>query len=1036
MNGAVMRRTILVIDDNPDDHEWLGRTLAKIAEAVYTFKTCLSGDDGLIHLADNTADCVLLDYGLPGSNGLAVLQRIRERHPHLPVVMLTGQGSEAIAAEIMKAGAQNYIAKASIQPASLHGSISAAIDQCRGQERTLAGRTANPVILIIDDNQDDRERYLRLLKKVPETVYRCLEAADGVKGMAMIDQAAPDCVLLDYSLPGHNGLEVLRRIRARHAFLPVILLTGQGNETVAVQAIKEGAHDYIIKSAVMSDGLHGAIKDAINHGAWKRALAEKDRQLQEKTAALAASEQHYRQLVDGVHDTAIYRLDPQGFVESWNIGAQRITGYAADAIIGQHFAAFCTEEDRNAREPQRALQTAAATGKYTAEGWQLRKDGARFWASLEIEALRDADGALIGFAKITRDITERKTMEAALRYSEKRNELAVQGLSIGLWDWNVATNDLYWSPRFKEIAGIDNKTFTARLSDFSERLHPEDKDEILGRLKQHLEHKAPYDVEYRLKRADGSYVWVHGCGQAEWDESGKPLRMVGSVEDITERKAVERMKNEFIAMVSHELRTPLTSIRGALGLIASGVTGDLPAKAGDLIQIAYKNSERLVRIINDILDVEKIESGSMQMHIHPVEIMPLLQQALEANRPYSDKYGVTLVLQGEPAAGCVLADPDRLMQVFANLLSNAVKFSPPGGTVHVATERRGDAVRFVVQDYGIGIPQEFRPKMFQNFSQADNSDTRRHEGTGLGLSIVKKFVEAMNGALGFMSEVGVGTTFYFDLPDADPAARRIEALPPSALARRTHVLICEDDPDVAQLLAMILGNSGFTSEIADTADAARQRIRSGNFTAVTMDLMLPDGDGIKLVREFKTDAATSNIPIVIVSAKADQVSRKIKNSDAVNNVADWLVKPLDDTRLVRSLERAVLSTGQLRPRVLHIEDDVDLSHVIDRSLQGEVELVTAATIREAAAYLRQGGFDLVILDPAMPDGSGLEFLNQIAAIAGRHVPVMILSASEIDTRLRKNVAAALVKSRVSERRIVDTILSLVPQRRPPTQGAA
>jgi PAS domain S-box-containing protein len=240
--------------------------------------------------------------------------------------------------------------------------------------------------------------------------------------------------------------------------------------------------------------------------------------------------------------------------------------------------------------------------------------------------MRDYEGNLIGFSNVIRDVTERRKMEAALRYSEKRNALAVQGLSIGLWDWNVVTDELYWSPRFKDIIGISDQSFSAHLTDFSERLHPDDRSITLRKLEEHIQKRTPYDVEYRLQRTDGSYVWIHACGQGEWDENGCPLRMVGSVEDISERKAMDRLKDEFVAMVSHELRTPLTSIRGALGLVCGGVAGDVPVKTADLIQIAHKNSERLSIIINDILDIEKIESGTMQMNICPVDIIPFIQQ--------------------------------------------------------------------------------------------------------------------------------------------------------------------------------------------------------------------------------------------------------------------------------------------------------------------------------------------------------------------------------------------------------------------------
>src|ERR1700722_906996 len=275
---------------------------------------------------------------------------------------------------------------------------------------------AKTIILIVDDNPDDRERYVRQLKQVQEVLYNCLEAPEGNQGMAMIDGCHPDCVLLDYSLPGYNGLEILKQIRGRHLFLPVILLTGQGNEAVAVQAIKEGADNYFVKSSTSPNGLHEAIRDAISHNTWKHQLADKDRQIKEKAEALAASEQLYRLLVDGMDNHAICWLDPKGNVKSWNGGAEHILGYVAAEIIGQNFSKFYSEADREKNAPRQTLESIATQGKYVAEMRLARKNGGLFWASMYINAQKDSNGTPIGFVAMMQDITER-------RESKKRDEM-------------------------------------------------------------------------------------------------------------------------------------------------------------------------------------------------------------------------------------------------------------------------------------------------------------------------------------------------------------------------------------------------------------------------------------------------------------------------------------------------------------------------------------------------------------------------------------------------------------------------------------
>lgn len=237
-----------------------------------------------------------------------------------------------------------------------------------------------------------------------------------------------------------------------------------------------------------------------------------------------------------------------------------------------------------------------------------------------------------------------------------------------------------------------------------------------------------------------------------------------TLRDVTQRKLSESLKNEFISTVSHELRTPLTSIGGALGLLAGGAAGDISEDAGRLIKIAKSNSDRLIRLINDILDLERIEAGAMQVRSEPVSLASAIGATINENKELERVYGISLVPLAVDSKIVVAADPDRFSQVMTNLLSNAAKFSPKNGTVEVSTWRRGNMVRVGVSDHGPGIPEEFKDHIFEKFSQADASTTRRHEGTGLGLSIVKALVEGMGGRIGFESAPGEGATFYVDLP--------------------------------------------------------------------------------------------------------------------------------------------------------------------------------------------------------------------------------------------------------------------------------
>ncbi len=271
----------------------------------------------------------------------------------------------------------------------------------------------------------------------------------------------------------------------------------------------------------------------------------------------------------------------------------------------------------------------------------------------------------------------------------------------------------------------------------------------------------PYEKEYIHK--DGSRKAILLNGMLVSDNTGRKL-IWSMIEDISERKRIERMKSEFIATVSHELRTPLTAISGALGLLAGGVAGELSDDVQDMVNIAHNNSLRLGFLINDLLDMEKLVAGKMTFRIAAHSLDSLLQQACMSNQPYADSFQVRLQLDDVPDNQCIQTDPDRFAQIMANLLSNASKFSPAGSSVHISAQHHDEYIRISVRDAGPGIPAEFRDRIFQKFSQADSSDTRRKGGTGLGLAITRELVERMGGRVGFDSEEGHGATFWFDCP--------------------------------------------------------------------------------------------------------------------------------------------------------------------------------------------------------------------------------------------------------------------------------
>jgi PAS domain S-box-containing protein len=264
--------------------------------------------------------------------------------------------------------------------------------------------------------------------------------------------------------------------------------------------------------------------------------------------------------------------------------------------------------------------------------------------------------------------------------------------------------------------------------------------------------------------ADGRPRWLSSTKVPIKNDTGQVIGIVGISRDITARQEIDRLKSEFITTVSHELRTPLTSIRGSLGLLAGGAAGAISDSAKMMVDIAYKNSERLTRLVNDILDIERIEGGKLAFQIAPIDLTGLVEQAIEANRGYGEQFGVTFALTQRAPGAYVQGDADRLIQVFTNLLSNAAKFSSAGGTVEVAVTSPDQLVRVSVTDHGPGIPDAFRARIFGKFAQADGSSARQNGGAGLGLSIAKAIVERHGGRIDYTSVIDQGATFFVDLP--------------------------------------------------------------------------------------------------------------------------------------------------------------------------------------------------------------------------------------------------------------------------------
>lgn len=708
-----------------------------------------------------------------------------------------------------------------------------------------------------------------------------------------------------------------------------------------------------------------------------------------------------------------------GYFRHLNPSWSKTLGFTDEELKARPFIEFVHPDDREKTVAEAARLADKRIDLIAFENRYACKDGSYRWLSWNATAYEPFE-AIYATA---RDITAYREAEQALKESEARYSDLFENATDLIQIVSPGGKFLYTNRAWKESLGYSDAEIEG-LSMF-DIVHPDQQSHCYDVFSRVMEGETVGRVETIFITKDGRSIDVEGDINCKMDH-GRPVSTRGIYRDITERKIVDQMKSEFISTVSHELRTPLTSIHGSLGLVVGGVTGDLPEKTRSLIEIAHTNTDRLVRLINDILDMEKIESGRMVFNNGPVRLMPLVRQTIESTSGYADGFDVTLKLVASVADAEIFGDHDRLIQVLTNLISNAAKFSPEGGTVEVAVTQNGDNYQVAVADHGPGISSDFQLQVFQKFAQEDATNTRQKGGTGLGLSISKAIVDRLGGNIWFENGTNGGTRFIVEFPmhhsmSVDPPGRSLSEV-------QRGVLICEDDRDIAQLLMFLLKQEGYHVDVAYNAEQARRLLDAGSYAAMTLDLILPDEDGLAFIKEIRGRKDTHDLPIIVVSAIAGERQKDLQNGDAVW-VIDWIDKPIDAGRLSDAVSMAYLPEQGRRIQILHIEDDQDLHRVVTTQLQEVADLTWAGTLSDARRHLEEGRYDLVLLDIGLPDGSGLDLLTDIRERSSSTIPVIIFSGQDSSGSTVQDVAASLVKSKTSGAELVGTIVDVIRDNR-------
>jgi signal transduction histidine kinase/CheY-like chemotaxis protein len=526
------------------------------------------------------------------------------------------------------------------------------------------------------------------------------------------------------------------------------------------------------------------------------------------------------------------------------------------------------------------------------------------------------------------------------------------------------------------------------------------------------------------------------------DELARAMReSLGHQTALQQLKQLDNLKDEFVSTVSHELRTPLTSIHGALGLLSSGKAGHVDEKAANLLRIASSNTDRLVRLINDILDLERMESGRAPLQIRQLTLREVVAQSVETMSAMAERFGVELQILPEPSQAPITfdGDPDRIQQVLTNLLSNAIKFSPRGGFVQVKTASDGNNLVLQVEDAGRGVPVDKLETIFDRFGQVEASDARQKGGTGLGLAICKSIVAQHGGTIwaerNETTGKGPGTTVILRLPRYS-SVEQTAALP---AASEGSILVVDDDPIVRNVVREHLRRNGYTVIETSSGEEALEAASKQHVDAVLLDLCMPGMSGWETLERLRRNPRSSEIPVVVLSV----LSPATLTPD-VPTTQGWVQKPFHESLLLTEISRA-LRPGSGPGRILLVEDDEDLATVVLSGFRSAVERTAitidhVSSVADAESYCEANAPDLLILDLTLRDGSGFALVDWLRRQPKlRTLPLVVYSGSELSeaemAQLRLGPTQFLTKARVQPRHVEDLILAMVRHLGKPALGS-
>lgn len=762
---------------------------------------------------------------------------------------------------------------------------------------------------------------------------------------------------------------------------------------------------------------------AMMSNANKQALLETTRQsieelVAERTSQLDASENRYRVLCETA-PLGIYQATPDGKCIYINTHFANIFGLTYEQALGDGWSH--TVHPDHLEAVAAAWQGAVAGNGNFDFQFRISSAETRWVRSMASRVVSVNDGVET-YVGTVEDVTvvvmaeqariERELVQARLAAIVEHSNDAIVGKTLQgiISSWNPAAEKLFgWTA---------DEMIDRTIGEVLPEGKREEDAAILSRVVSG-EKIGEYETTRLCK--DGRLIDVALTCSLMLDKQKKPVGVSVIYRDISHRKEVEKRLSEFYSTISHELRSPLTSIRGALSLIDDQIIDMGSTECYEMISVARSSSERLVRLINDILDIKKIEAGKLELKLEKIDAASLVARAVSGMEGMARANNIQL-LQDTEIKATVEVDVDRIIQVLTNLISNAIKFSNDGGCIIVGLHLRPDLdLRFSVADHGAGIPLHLQSRLFQRFQQVDSSDTRPKEGTGLGLALSKAIVEEHKGIIGLYSSTSTGSTFWFDLKTVD-TGEDVAAHP--RLGKST-ILLVEDDDNIAQFLRLSLLKQGHQLVRVACLTEAMELLSQSRPGLILLDLNLPDGNGLDILQYIKDHFPGEDVPVIVTTGvERDKVSL------AHPVVLDCFFKPFDINLLLKSVEK-VISAGPSR-RILLVEDDQGTRTVIARQLTAiGATCMEASNGLEALDVIESFVPDLIILDVGLPKLDGFDVINVLQKGPFAFVPLLVYSAQELSDCDRDKLSLGLTryldKGRITPAEFIDSVQELLGQ---------